>query len=204
MSYDETDLVLSFPAGRNRRKSQRSRRTVSRRLVGALIVLASALMLCVQSSLAQTVRGRVIEAGIGQPLRGVFVVVIDTTGTQQGAVLTDSMGRYVIPISRGGKVAVRAELIGHRTYESGYFDATAGAIEDIALVVEAIVIEAVEANATQRCITRPESAEQTMRLWHEAAKALKVAAWAEKEQTFQTYASSYTRMLDPHTLAIID
>ena len=161
------------------------------------------LILCFATAgSAQTIRGRVVEQGSGVPLVGVFVTAVDTTGARRGAALSDSVGRYFLRTATAGRVLLRAELIGHQTYKSALVSIDSSSVMNIALPVQAITMEGIEAKATQRCTVHPESGEQTARLWDEARKALNVTAWAEKENPVQLSATTYKRMLDAHTLAV--
>ena len=75
-----------------------------------LLVLAAA---CIPAlARAQTVEGRVLEAGSNEPVGGAIVSVIGGTGERDAATLSDSSGTYRVRASGPGAYTLRVERVG--------------------------------------------------------------------------------------------
>jgi hypothetical protein len=163
-----------------------------------------ALLLAAAPLQAQFARGTVTEQGSGA-LNGAFVVLLDSLGRQRNAALTDAHGAFVMRAPAAGSFRVRAELIGHASVTSPVFiiQPNATAAVNLQLPVAAIEIAAVEVGGGRRCVVRPESGEQTARLWEEARKALAVAHWAKQEGVAEFTTRTYERELALGSLAMV-
>jgi hypothetical protein len=164
-----------------------------------------ALLLAAAPLRAQFARGTVTEQGSGAALNGAFVVLLDSLGRQRNAALTDARGAFLMRAPDAGRFRVRAELIGHGSVTSPLFviPPNATAAVNVELPVAAIEIAAVEVGGSRRCVVRPESGEQTARLWEEARKALAVAHWAKQEGVAEFTTRTYERELAIGSLAMV-
>jgi hypothetical protein len=153
---------------------------------------------------AQVVRGTIIDTETSAPLRGVFVVLLDSAGHARGGVLTDEKGVYALPAQLTGTFTLRAERIGHKSSISSPFVLTAGqtATVDMRVAVAPIELAPLGVEATNRCIRRPRQGQRTAQLWEEVRKALSVARWAEQRRAVQFQTRSYVRELDATTLFV--
>jgi hypothetical protein len=139
-----------------------------------LLLLAAALGAPAISA-AQTVEGRVTEAGSGQPLPGAIVLLVDEAGARQGATLSDPTGAYRLTAGAAGTYRVRVERVGFAATTSAPLRLEAGQTvqQAMAAVADRIVLEPVVATGTaRRCEGRPSNGEQAARMWEEARKAL--------------------------------
>jgi hypothetical protein len=99
-----------------------------------------------QSATTGTFRGRVTSAD-GQAVVGAQVVARNTaTGVSRGA-LTDSEGRYAIPLLQPGPYTLRVTSIGFSDGERSGLNASAGIVTtvDLTLSVQAVAVAGVEA-----------------------------------------------------------
>jgi hypothetical protein len=152
---------------------------------------------------AQIVRGTVTDMETKAPLRGVFVVLLDSAGHMRGGVLTDERGLYALHGPTSGTFTLRAELIGHQSTTSAAFVLAGQARSvDMRVAVAPIALAPVGVEASSRCIRRPRQGERTAQLWEEVRKALSVTQWAERQRTLQFEMRSYIRELDARTLHV--
>jgi hypothetical protein len=153
---------------------------------------------------AQVVRGVVLEAGSTAPVRGAFVVLVDSAGRARAGVLTDDHGVYAIPAQGAGTYRVRAERIGHASTTSDAFTLTTGQTHtvDIQAAVAPIELAAVTTSKTSACVRRPTTGERTAQLWEEARKALSVTQWTSN-QPYRFAIKSWTRDLEVPSLKVI-
>lgn len=153
---------------------------------------------------AQVVRGVVLEAGANTPVRGAFVVLLDSVGRSRAGVLTDDKGVYAIPAQSAGTYRVRAERIGHASTTSDAFALAAGQTltVDIQAALAPIELAAVTTSKTSECVSRPKTGERTAQIWEEARKALSVAKWTSS-QPYRFAIQSWTRDLQVPSLHVI-
>ena len=125
-----------------------------RRVTSGLLALAACFVFIQNSSAQQSTttgsfRGRV-TTGAEQPVAGAQVVARNTaTGLQRGA-LTDSEGRFVIPLlAPGGPYTIRVTSIGYRDAERTGYQVTAGDVISVnfTMDVQAVQVAAIEVTA---------------------------------------------------------
>ena len=124
---------------------------------------------------AQTVQGRVTEAGSDQPVPGAIVLLLDASGVRQGATLSDPAGQYRLTARADGTYRLRVERVGFASSTSGAVRLEAGQTVELALVAESsrIVLEPVVATGTaRRCAGELHGGAQAATMWEEARKAL--------------------------------
>lgn len=158
------------------------------------------------SAVAQTVVGTVLEAGTNRPLAGAFVVLEDTTGARQAAVLADSAGRYLIRAPRPGRYRLLAQLIGYADTRSSVLDVPAGSTlrHDLRVPVRAISLDGVRAEVGQRCHRTVRGGGETARLWEEARKALEITHWVARREALHYRIAEHRRELDAASLRVVD
>lgn len=174
---------------------------------GALLLLA---LLCLELAAgarlaAQTVRGRLLEEGVGRAVPGALVVLSDTRGKRINASLTDQAGRFEIAAGAPGSYTLRAERIGFRTTFSSEFRLARDQRMELDLIAppEAIEVLGVTAEARRRCTVRADQGEQLALVWEEARKALSVASFAREKALYTFDARRYERDLDADDLSVI-
>ena len=83
------------------------------------LILLGATLTPSNSIQAQAVSGRVAASESGSPLAGAFVRLLDDSGRQRSAVLTNALGWYQLRAPGPGFYRVRAEFIGREVTEMG-------------------------------------------------------------------------------------
>lgn len=124
---------------------------------------------------AQTVHGRVREAGSGEPVSGAIVLLLDEAGARQGATLSDTAGEYRVAARAAGTYRLRVERVGYTASTSAPLRLEAGQTAELALTAESrrVVLEPVVATgAARRCAGALHDGAQAATLWDEARKAL--------------------------------
>lgn len=101
-------------------------------LAGLLLLLGSAL---IAQDVVQTIRGRITDAALGQPLPGATVVLLPT---ERGAV-ADSAGSFRLEAVATGRYALRVNYLGYSPIEVPEILVTGGkeVVVDIVLEAEA-------------------------------------------------------------------
>ncbi|HSU15435.1 carboxypeptidase regulatory-like domain-containing protein [Longimicrobium sp.] len=169
-----------------------------------LAAALAALALAAIPAAAQTVTGTLLEPG-GQPVEQVLVALVDNTGHQRAATLTDRAGAFTIRAPGAGRYSLRAERIGYTTVVSAAFDLRDGETRSERLVASgrAVALQAIRVSASgRRCTGRPERAAETATLWEEARKALNATAYGERERLYRYDVVRWTRDLDARTGAV--
>ncbi|HEX6039643.1 carboxypeptidase-like regulatory domain-containing protein, partial [Longimicrobium sp.] len=62
---------------------------------------------------AQTVHGRVLEAGTNDPVGGAIVSVLTEAGARAAATLSDTSGTYRVSVAGPGAYTLRVERVGY-------------------------------------------------------------------------------------------
>ncbi|MBW3661015.1 MAG: carboxypeptidase-like regulatory domain-containing protein, partial [Gemmatimonadetes bacterium] len=168
--------------------------------VAALLLSPSAV------AVAQTVAGTVVEERTGQPVAGAIVSLLDASGGERGAVLTDAVGEYEIGAPGAGRYRLRIERIGYRTVYTGWFDTGRGerVVRRVSVPVEAIEIPAIEVAVEDRCVTRPDAAETLGIVWGEARKAMVATRLSRRGIPRRFEIVRIERRLDPRTGFVLE
>lgn len=150
---------------------------------------------------AQIVQGRLRDATSGTPVKGVLVLLLDTSGARQGGALSGEDGVFRIRAPRLGRYSVRAERIGFETIDSGPFDVGAGPGSGLtlALTPKALALEGIRVEAGRRCSVGAEEGPIVAGLWDEARKALRNQQWTDSLGVVRFRVDTYERNLDPGT-----
>lgn len=138
-----------------------------------LLVLA-ALALPAAAS-AQTVRGRVTEAGTRQPVPGAIVLLVDAFGQRAAATLSDPEGAYRVTARAAGTYTLRVERVGYTSTSSDPLVLAAGETveRDLVADVRRVVLDSVVATGNaRRCAGALLNGAQAATMWEEARKAL--------------------------------
>ena len=84
----------------------------------ALIACALFALVQAQPTLAQTLRGRVLDQGDERPLEQMAVTLLDRDAEALRVVFSDSLGRYELRMPAPGEYYVSAEGLGYETTRS--------------------------------------------------------------------------------------
>jgi hypothetical protein len=169
--------------------------TRSPRLRALLLLLGAAAI--PGAAHAQTIQGRVVDSS-GQPVSVALLTVLDASGAAVRTGLSGDGGAFSISTGRPGRFTIRVERIGFETYTSPPVELAADERRTITIPVAAapVVLAAVRAEGTRRCLTRPRDGGAIARLWDEARKALEIAAAAERGGAVPIGGVRYVRELD--------
>ena len=150
------------------------------------------------TSHGQTVQGRLLEAGVGSPVEGALVLLLDEAGQDQDGYLSNAAGRFLLKAPNPGRYTVRAERIGFETVTSEAFQLASGQTLgiDLEMSLAPILMEELRVEGNRRCVVRPEEGMALASLWDEARKALVVQEWTAREKTYPFQILRYTRQLD--------
>lgn len=100
-------------------------------------------LLCAAPAAAQSVRGRVLDAGTGQSVADVRVTLVRSTGNRVASVVSDPQGRFHINASGGGEFRLETSHIAYRDVSTELI--TVGANEqvsvDVKLTTAAVALE---------------------------------------------------------------
>lgn len=153
---------------------------------------------------AQTVVGRVVEEGSARGLAGAFVVLEDSAGSRQGAVLAGDDGQFRVRAPSPGRYRLVTRLIGYADQATGLFPLAADetVTRQLGVRIRAIGLEGIRAEVGTRCRRRPDGDGQTARLWEEARTALQIAEWGESGRTLRFHIVRHRRELDAATLRV--
>jgi hypothetical protein len=170
------------------------------------LILLGATLTPSNSIQAQAVSGRVAASESGSPLAGAFVRLLDDSGRQRSAVLTNALGWYQLRAPGPGFYRVRAEFIGREVTEMGLVELR----EDLsvewspALAPKPVELEGLEVEGTRRCAIPSEEGSLVASVWAEARKALEVAAWAADQELYSYELLSHRRELDGDTRVVLE
>ncbi|MDP2959174.1 MAG: carboxypeptidase regulatory-like domain-containing protein [Longimicrobiales bacterium] len=128
---------------------------------------------------AQGVSGTVREGSTSAPLAGVLVSAVSSDGTRLSAVLTDSVGRFVVRLPRAGRVRLQAERIGLETATTEWLDLLSSELRRQDIVMRSVAVELeglVVLAPVQNCQVNRLDGARIQRWWDEARKALDVTS----------------------------
>jgi hypothetical protein len=154
---------------------------------------------------AQVVRGRVIDADADQPLPGALVLLL--AGQERiASYVSPASGGFILDARAPGTYTIRAELIGFESSVAGPFALVIGdtLVMELRVATKAITLPAITAEATRRCVRRPEEGAATAALWEEARKALEVTQILEARRGLRMTAVEYRRRLDPDGTEVLE
>lgn len=83
------------------------------RAPGATGLLLLTFLAWARPATTQMVAGRVVDRSSGESLDAVEVSLVDSLGGRQGPVLTDTSGRFIIPLPRNGTYLLHASRLGY-------------------------------------------------------------------------------------------
>ncbi|MBW3660712.1 MAG: carboxypeptidase-like regulatory domain-containing protein [Gemmatimonadetes bacterium] len=155
---------------------------------------------------AQTVDGRMVEAGSEEAVPGAAVMLLGESGRQLDFALTDVEGRFRLRAPGPGTFRIAFERIGYEGGESGAFALAAGeeVVRRLVVPVRPLALPPIEAVTERRCAVRPAEGEAASRIWAEIRKALEAASWTERRGALRYTLLAWERRLDPRTREVVD
>jgi hypothetical protein len=137
---------------------------------------------------AQTVQGRVLEAGSNDPVPGAIVTVLTSTGAPAASTLADASGAYRVAAYAPGTYTLRVERVGYESATSHPVQLQAGQTVEVRLTADPrrVQLDAVVATgAPRQCGRALLDRSQAATLWEEARKAL-LSSTLDAEYRFTT------------------
>jgi hypothetical protein len=109
------------------------------RVIPALMVV----LLIASPAKAQSVVGVLLDQMSQQPIGGAAIQLVDRQGESRAAVMTDSQGRFNLPVPGAGEYKILASRIGFETGESDYMmiEADQRLEATLALPVRAVMMD---------------------------------------------------------------
>ncbi|MDE2804861.1 MAG: carboxypeptidase regulatory-like domain-containing protein [Gemmatimonadota bacterium] len=155
----------------------------------------------------QVVRGRLLDGDGSTAIGGAMMSLVGDSEQEQerDLNLTRESGLYQLIAAVPGRYRVRAERIGYATTYSDYFEIAAGdtILVDLVARVEAVSLMGIEAEGERRCRVRPEEGLAVARVWDEARKALKAAAWTQERGYYRYEMMGIERQMDRENRRVI-
>lgn len=153
----------------------------------------------------QVVRGRLLDRDGSTAISGAMMSLVDNREQELDLNLTRENGLYQVMAAVPGRYRVRAERIGYATTYSGYFEIASGdtILVDLVARVEAVSLAGIEAEGERRCRVRPEEGLAVARVWDEARKALKAAAWTQERGYYRYEMMGIERQMDRENRRVI-
>jgi hypothetical protein len=163
-----------------------------------ILVLLLAAAASARPLLAQTVRGRMLEAASGAPVAGALVELRSSAGRAVDAVLTDEGGRFALQARAAGTYRLHAERIGYSDWDSEPFRLASGesAARTIRLPAHPISLSALSVEAERTCRLARDQGEATASVWAEVRKALRFTLMSQEDAVYRYIERDFTRELD--------
>ncbi len=163
----------------------------------------TSLFLATTDLSAQAVRGRLLDARMGEPVAGALIVLLDSNGGEIASTVTSVRGTYQVGTPGAGVFRLRAERIGFESSLSGEITVLAGqtVTEQLTASSSAIVLPVLAVESETECRVRPEEGYATYALWEEARKALEItektaAAYRFDAVTYQRHVNLWGEALE--------
>jgi hypothetical protein len=153
---------------------------------------------------AQIIRGQIVDGATQAPIPGAFIVLLDSAGTQRGAVLSGEGGTFILHVSEAGRYRLRAERIGYADMLSEPLRVDQGRTVTyrFGITVKAVDLEGLKITGKGRCRMSREVGAETSVLWDEVRKALSIAVWGDQERGVPYQTTLWARERDLRSLAV--
>ena len=163
---------------------------------------ALALCFCATTAGGQVIRGTVNSEGVGAPLRGAVVTLLDSRGTPvDRRVLTDNDGAFAMRAPSPGTWIVEARAIGYSPRRTNPRTVAAGetVVERIVLRQVATRLATLRVEAKSACRRTGEFDAVTSEVWDDVWAALAAAQLAREQRLVRAEVLVYTREVDVST-----
>jgi hypothetical protein len=160
-----------------------------------LILVVGVLFTAGREAAAQILRGLVRDSASGQPVSGVVVSLLDSSGALLGRIITDQAGRFNVP-SAAAVGRMRTQRIGFRLRELPVRVSPAGATEvEIRIAAVPTLLEPVTVAANSACRVRSDAA-STFALLLQARAGLLATVVARDANTARMRVLAFERIMD--------
>ena len=135
------------------------------------------LLVSVAGARAQTVRGLFSDSVSRTPIRGAFVTLVDTAGTERVRAITNQAGEFVLSAPTPGIYRIRSKRIGFHPYVSQPLALKAGETiaYDATVLPIPVPLEQVVVAGDRQCDV--EGGASVAALWQEVREALAAVRW---------------------------
>jgi hypothetical protein len=161
-----------------------------------------ALLLCAEAASAQVIRGTVNSEGVGAPLRGAVVTLLNASGKPvDRRVLTDNDGAFAMRAPSAGTWIVEARAIGYSPRRTAPRPVATGetVVERIVLRQVATRLATLRIEAKSACRRAGEFDAVTSEVWDDVWAALAAAQLAREQRLVRAEVFVYTRDVDVST-----
>lgn len=175
-------------------------------LVGATLVVGATTWGAPEAIHGQTIAGVVLEEGTTQGVAGAVVTLLEASGAERGAVLSDPDGSFEIRVGAPGRYRVRVERIGHASTQSVLVFLGPGETRRLSIVapVEAVELDAIRVDLDHACEVHAATGHQLTLVWAEARKALVGAYLTRSQRIYEYDLSEFKRVRDAESWGIVD
>ena len=165
---------------------------VSARIVGVLV--ASALVVGAPG----TARGQTVEGTVVGASGRVFVRLLDQTGREVTAQVSDPAGRFLFAAPADGRYRVRAERPGFRDEEGPVVRVSAGArtVAEVAVPERPLSLGSAPLPSGDRCGPVTGGRDRLTLAWHSVRTAAAMAAWNGRRGELRLDARIHHRQLE--------
>jgi hypothetical protein len=163
---------------------------------------ALAVFLWADAASGQVIRGTVNSEGVGAPLRGAVVTLLDARGTPvDRRVLTDNDGAFAMRAPSPGMWMVEARAIGYSPRRTAARPVAAGetVVERIVLRQVATRLATLRVEAKSACRRAGEFDAVTSEVWDDVWASLAAAQLAREQRLVRAEVFVYTREVDVST-----
>ena len=171
-------------------------------LYGPCRLATLALLLSAGTAGGQVIRGTVNSEGIGSPLRGAVVTLLDARGTPvDRRVLTDNDGAFAVRAPSPGTWIIEARAIGYSPRRTNPRPVASGetVVERIVLRQVATRLATLRVEAKSACRRAGEFDAVTSEVWDDVWAALAAAQLARDQRLVRAEVFVYTREVDVST-----
>lgn len=147
---------------------------------------------------AQAVRGLVVDAG-ERPVRGVVVLLVDSTSQVAARALTDAQGQFRLTAARAGAYRIRTLRIGYRPTTSAPTALRDGEEVNQRIILSSLplALDTVRIVGRNACRALGDTAAMVYALWEQVRTALIAAELTAAARTITATTLAYQRTLDP-------
>jgi hypothetical protein len=165
-------------------------------------IASLALLLCAEAASGQIVRGTVTSEGVGAPLRGAVVTVLNAQGAPvDRRVLTDNEGAFALRAPSPGTWIIEARAIGYSPRRTTPRPVAAGetVVERMVLRQVATRLATLRVEGKSACRRAGEFDAVTSEVWDDVWASLAAAQLAREQRLVRAEVFVYTRDVDVST-----
>jgi hypothetical protein len=165
----------------------------------------TALLACAPPASAQTLIGRVVDAGSGLGVVGAIVAALGSGDEVQTRSLTRGDGGFSLRLPVGFEPsALRVERIGYAPQTFPVAEPPAGEVLALRVTATPVLLEGISALAESLCGNDVQRDRLVYDVWQEARKSLQTQALSVEESILSFQTEAVVRSLDPRTREVLE